>query len=90
MMQTPERAFRVPGRGEAFLMDVKPLGHAGLVGWREKVGDRAARVVSKRTRLDADTVRAVLGAVFLALTIKTTIEMARRMSNAARRTNTRS
>jgi uncharacterized membrane protein len=65
-------------------MDVKRIGHAGLVGWREKVGDQAARVVSKRTRLDADTVRAVLGAVFLALSIKTTIEMATRLSRAVR------
>ena len=71
-------------------MDVKRMGHAGLVGWREKVGDKAARVVSKRTRLDADTVRAVLGAVFLALSIKTTIEMATRLSRAARGTNVRS
>jgi hypothetical protein len=71
-------------------MDVKRLGHAGLVGWREKVGDRAAHAVSKRTRFDADTVRAVLGVVFLALSIKTTIEMARRLSRAARGANTRS
>jgi hypothetical protein len=65
-------------------MDVKRIGHAGLVGWREKVGDKAARMVSKRTRLEADTVRAVLGAVFLALSIKTTIDMAGRLSRAAR------
>ena len=71
-------------------MDVKNIGHAGLVGWREKVGDTTARVVSKRTRLDADTVRAVLGAVFLALAVKTTIDMGRRFSRAARGANVRS
>ena len=65
-------------------MDVKRIGHAGLVGWREKVGDKAASVISKRTRLDADTVRAVLGAVFLALAVKTTIDMAMRLSRVAR------
>jgi hypothetical protein len=65
-------------------MDVKRLGHAGLVGWREKVGNKVAETVSKRTRLEADTVRAVLGAVFLALSIKTTIDMTRRLSRAAR------
>jgi hypothetical protein len=65
-------------------MDVKRIGHAGLVGWREKVGDKTARAVSKRSRFDADTIRAVLGAVFLALSIKTTIGMVRRLSRAAR------
>jgi hypothetical protein len=65
-------------------MDVKRIGHAGLVGWRKKVGDTTARMVSKRTPLDADTVRAVLGAVFLALSLKTTIDMATRLSRAAR------
>jgi len=65
-------------------MDVKRIGHAGLVGWREKAGDKAASVISKRTRLDADTVRAVLGAVFLAMAVKTTIDMATRLTRVAR------
>ena len=65
-------------------MDVKRIGQAGLVGWREKAGDKAASVISKRTRLDADTVRAVLGAVFLALAVKTTIDMATRLTRVAR------
>ena len=65
-------------------MDVKRIGHAGLVGWREKAGDKAASVISKRTRLDADTVRAVVGAVFLAMAVKTMIDMATRLSRAAR------
>jgi len=47
-------------------------------------------VISKRTRLDADTVRAVLGAVFLALAVKTTIDMAARATRAARGANVRS
>jgi len=55
------------------------VGHAGLVGWREKVGDKTAQAVSKRTSLKADTVRAVLGALFLALSIKTTVDMAARL-----------
>ena len=65
-------------------MDVKRIGHAGLVGWREKAGDKAASVISKRTRLDADTVRAVVGAVFLAMAVKTTIDMATRLTRVAR------
>ena len=60
-------------------MDVKRIGQAGLVGWREKVGDRTAEAVSKRTSLKADTVRAVLGALFLELSIKTTVDMAARL-----------
>ena len=60
-------------------MDVKRFGHAGLVGWRAKVGDKTAQAVSKRTSLKADTVRAVLGALFLALSIKTTVDMAARL-----------
>ena len=60
-------------------MDMKRIGHAGLVGWREKVGDKTAQAVSKRTSLKADTVRAVLGALFLALSIKTTVDMAARL-----------
>jgi uncharacterized membrane protein len=65
-------------------MDVKRIGHAGLVGWREKVGDKAARAVAERTRLHADTLRAIFGAVFLALAVKTTAEMAVRLTRAAR------
>jgi uncharacterized membrane protein len=65
-------------------MDVKRFGHAGLVGWRQKVGDKTAEMLAQRTRLHADTVRAVLGAVFLALSIKTTIDMATRLTRAAR------
>ena len=83
-MQTPERAFRVLEVGDPVHMDVKRFGHAGLVGWREKVGNKTAEMLSQRTRLKSDTVRAVLGAVFLALSIKTTIDMTRRLSRAAR------
>jgi hypothetical protein len=84
MMQTPERAFRVSEPGDPRSVEVKHIGHAGLVGWREKVGDKTARAVEKRTGLDADIVRAVLGALFLALAAKTTIEMATRLSRVAR------
>jgi len=65
-------------------MQAKSIGHAGLVGWREKVGNKTAQVVSKRTRLNADVVRAVLGGVFLALSLKTTAEMLTRLTRAAR------
>jgi dsRNA-specific ribonuclease len=71
-------------------MQAKSIGHAGLVGWRQKVGNKTAEAVSKRTRLKADTVRAVLGGVFLALSLKTTAEMVARLTRALRGANVRS
>jgi hypothetical protein len=71
-------------------VDVKRIGHAGLVGWREKTGNIAASAISKRTPLDADTVRAALGAFFLVLSVKTTIDMATRLTRVARGANVRS
>ena len=58
-------------------MDATKLGQAGLVGWRRKVGERIAEPVSRRTRLTADQVMAAVGAVFLVLTIRRLIRMAR-------------
>lgn len=45
------------------------LAAAGLQGWRAKVGDALAEPVSRHTPLDADQVRAVVGAAFLALAL---------------------
>jgi hypothetical protein len=45
------------------------LGQAGLQGWREKVADGIAEPVAKRAPLDADQVRALLGAVFFVLSV---------------------
>ena len=47
----------------------KVVGFAGLSGWREKVADAVAPPVANRTPLDADTVRAAVGALFLALSL---------------------
>ncbi|HEV2061560.1 MAG TPA: hypothetical protein VGR12_01800 [Solirubrobacteraceae bacterium] len=44
-------------------------GQAGLQGWREKVADGVAEPVAKRTPLDEDQVRAIVGATFLVLTV---------------------
>ena len=41
------------------------LGQTGLQGWREKVADGIAEPVAQRAPLDADQVRAALGALFL-------------------------
>ena len=49
--------------------DMTRLGQAGLKGWREKVGDRAAPAVARRTALDEEQVRALIGALFFALSV---------------------
>lgn len=45
------------------------LGKAGLQGWRAKVGDGLADPVASKTPLDADQVRAAVGALFFALSV---------------------
>ena len=57
-------------------MDANKLGQAGLVGWRDQVGERIARPVSRRTRLSFDQVKALVGAVFLVLTVRRFVRMA--------------
>jgi hypothetical protein len=47
-------------------MDAKALGHAGLHGWKEKVADTVAR----RAPIADDVVRAALGALFFALSLR--------------------
>jgi hypothetical protein len=50
-------------------MDSKTVGLAGLRGWRGSVADRVARPIARRSSAGEDQVRAVIGAVFLALSI---------------------
>ena len=45
------------------------IGKAGLRGWRSKVADVAAQPIARKTPLGEDTIRAVIGAVFLALSV---------------------
>jgi hypothetical protein len=40
---------------------------AGLVGWRERLADRIEKPVTKRTPLDGQQLRAILGGVFFTL-----------------------
>jgi hypothetical protein len=47
-------------------MDAKALGDAGLHGWKEKVADTVAR----RAPIADDVVRAALGALFFALSLR--------------------
>ena len=52
------------------------LGSAGLQGWRRKVGDALAEPVARRTPLDADQVRAAIGALFFALSVMYVVKAA--------------
>jgi hypothetical protein len=45
------------------------LGKAGLQGWRTKVADGLAEPVAKKTPLEADQVRAAVGALFFVLAV---------------------
>jgi hypothetical protein len=56
-------------------MKVKDVGNAALVGWREKAVDPVAR----RAPLRDDYVRAALGLLFLALTLRHLAETVRRL-----------
>ena len=57
------------------------LGHTGLQGWREKVGDGIAQPVANRVPLDEDQVRALVGAAFFVLAV---IYVAKTISAATR------
>ena len=46
------------------------IGTAGLQGWRSKVGDAVAEPLARRTPLAGDQIRAGLGALFFALSVK--------------------
>ena len=45
------------------------IGTAGLQGWRAKVGEAVAPPVARRTPLDEEQVRAIVGATFLVLSV---------------------
>jgi hypothetical protein len=56
-------------REDANMATATQLGQAGLQGWREKVADGIAEPVARRAPLEADQVRALLGAVFFGLSV---------------------
>jgi hypothetical protein len=66
-------------------MHLREVGHAGLHGWRERLADRTARAVSKRTPASEEAVRAALGLVFLALSIRYLARTAKDLSGRGRR-----
>jgi hypothetical protein len=56
-------------------MNVKEVGNAALVGWREK----AAGPVARKAPMRDEYVRAALGLLFLALSIRHLAETVRRL-----------
>jgi hypothetical protein len=60
-------------------MDAKGLGNTALVGWREQVAKGVAGPVSSHSRFDADQVKAVVGALFFALSVYYVASAVRRM-----------
>ncbi len=65
-------------------MDVTAMGQAGLTGWRRRLGDTVARPVSNRTTLSEDQVKALIGAIFLALTLYQFLKTVRHVLKAGR------
>ena len=61
-------------------MDAGRLGKAGLQGWRGQVADRVAPAVSRRTSLNVDQVRTVIGGLFLGLAILYLVKASRDLS----------
>ena len=60
-------------------MDAKHLGEAGLVGWRGRAGRRAADWIGARTRLDARTIGAAIGAYLFVSRTRRMIQMLQRL-----------
>ena len=59
-------------------MEARNIGQAGLQGWRRKVADAVATPVAKRSsKASEDDVRAVIGALFLILTIMYVVQAMR-------------
>jgi hypothetical protein len=59
-------------------------GQAGLQGWRAKVADGVAEPVAKRTPLDEDQVRALIGAAFFVLAVIYIVNAARELVKSTR------
>jgi hypothetical protein len=62
-------------------MDAITMGKAGLQGWRGKVADAVAAPVAKRTGVADDQVRAVVGALFLALSVMYVVGAVKRLAS---------
>ena len=61
-------------------MDAISFGKAGLQGWRAKVADAVAAPVARRSGLDDDQVRAVLGGLFFVLSVVYVVQTVRQVA----------
>lgn len=59
------------------------VGQAGLQGWREKVADGVAEPLSKRTPLEEEQVRALIGGVFFVLSVMYVVKTVRAAAERA-------
>jgi hypothetical protein len=57
----------------------KQLGHAGLVGWRARVGKNAAQWLGKRTPLDTETLTTLVGIYLFASRTRRMAQMLSRL-----------
>lgn len=64
--------------------DVTQVGQAGLQGWRAKAADLAAPALAGRTRLKEDQARALIGALFLVLSVMYVVKAAGALSRELR------
>jgi hypothetical protein len=60
------------------------LGQTALVGWREKVANGVAYPMAERTSLEEERVRAIIGALFFALSVYYVASTVRRALERAR------
>lgn len=61
-------------------MDRRRIGRAGLQGWRAKAAGTVATPVARRSGLDEDQVRAIVGALFLVLAALYLVRAARELA----------
>jgi hypothetical protein len=60
------------------------LGIAGLQGWRRKVGDAVAGPLAQRTPLAGEQIKAMVGAVFFALSVMYVVKTLRAAAHELR------
>ncbi len=60
------------------------VGKAGLTGWRTTVGDKLTGPVSGRTPLSEEQVRAIVGAVFFALSVVYVVQTSKQIAQELR------
>jgi hypothetical protein len=63
-------------------VDAKEVGKAGLVGWRGRLGRKLADGVGRRTRFDAETIAALIGAYLFISRTRRMVQMLRRARRA--------